>query len=330
LFLQYGAGSGQTQTTMQIQIVTPEVEGVRTGNRSSAEQWQSVLNSLGHEVRVANGFAGDGGAPDWLIALHAGKSAAAVEQCRQRFPKTKIALVLTGTDIYPEPSAAGRAAMRQADRLVGLQPRAAEQLPEELREKVRVIVQGAAGLEPVGDKSLDPFDVCVVGHLRDVKDPMLAAAAARLLPADSKIRVRHAGAILDSKYERLVADEQRDNPRYEWLGQLGATGVRQLIAQSQLLVLTSLSEGAGRVIGSAIAKGTPVLSTRVHGVMGLVGDTYPGQFPVGDAAALAWLMWRAEMEPKFHHHLARACEARAHLFAPEREVAGWRDLLEGK
>ena len=93
-------------------------------------------------------------------------------------------------------------------------------------------------------------------------------------------------------------------------------------------MLTSRSEGAGRVIGSAIAKGTPVLSTAIDGVIGLVGADYPGLFPVGDATALAHLLERAEGDESFRTKLATACEARAYLFEPERELAGWRDLLE--
>lgn len=313
---------------MRILILTPAVKGVRTGNRSSAEQWLAVMGALGHEVEILDDYHGE--ACDWLVGLHAVKSAHAVAACRQQQPGTKIAVVLTGTDIYPEPSPLALQTMRLADRLVGLQPTAAEQVPEKLRDKVRVIVQASAAM-PSGakKKTLEPFDVCVVGHLRDVKDPLLTAAAARLLPADSKIRVRHAGAILDPKYQDLVEAEARENPRYQWLMQLDATAVRQLIAESQLLVLTSRSEGAGRVIGSAIAKGTPVLCTRVHGVVGLVGDDYPGLFPVGDAGALAALLDRAERDPEFREQLAAACAARRYLFAPERELAGWRDLLDG-
>lgn len=311
---------------MRVQIVTPEIRGVRTGNFSSAEQWRSVLEELGHDVTISPHL--DGEPPDWLIGLHAIKSAGVLMDCRRRFPDTKLALVMTGTDIYPEPGPEALASMRLADRLVGLQPKVAEQLPEELRSKLRVIVQASAPGEMVGLKTLDPFDVCVVGHMRAVKDPMLCAQAARLLPTGSKIRIRHAGAILDPAYAAVVVREQRENPRYEWLGQLDASAVRDLISNSQLLVLTSISEGAGRVVGSAIVKGTPVLSTRIHGVMGLVGDDYPGLFPVGDAEALARLLSRSEREPQFRDELASACAARASLFDPQCELAGWRNLIE--
>ena len=310
---------------MRILILTPLVAGVRTGNLSSATQWCSVLRSLGHEVEIAGEDTGD--EIDVLIGLHAVKCAKGVAEIKRRTPHTTIVVAMTGTDIYPNPSDIALATMRAADRLVGLQPRAAEQLPEDLRPKVRVIIQASAG-PPPPRRSKDPFDVCVVGHLRDVKDPMLAAAASRLLPASSKVRIRHAGAILESKYEALVEEEQRENPRYKWLGHLDETDVGELISNSQLLVLSSLSEGAGRVIGSAISRHTPVLSTQTHGVVGMLGDDYPGLFPIGDTEALAELLHRAETEPDFLKELSRACDALRPNYAPKLELAGWRSLME--
>jgi hypothetical protein len=66
----------------------------------------------------------------------------------------------------------------------------------------------------------------------------------------------------------------------------------------------------------------------MSGNLGMLGPDYPGYFPVGDAAALADLLRRAETEPAFLADLARHCAARAPLFAPEREAAGLRALVE--
>lgn len=312
---------------MKILIHTPMISGVRTGNRSSAEQWRSLFLELGHEVEIGAEFAGEGF--DWMIALHAVKSADAVDRCREQASGTKIAVVLTGTDIYPEPSERALETMRRADVLVGLQELAVRKVPEELRPRYRTIVQASGGQasHPV-EKPLDPFEVCVVGHLRAVKDPMLTAAASRLLPPESKIRVLHAGAVLEPGYAALIEREEAENRRYRWLGLLGISEVRQLIAESQLLVLTSRSEGAGRVVGSAIAKGTTVLSTAIDGVIGLVGEDYAGLFPAGDKQALADLLWRVETEKEFRLGLAAACRRREYLFDPKLELSGWRDLLE--
>ncbi len=121
---------------------------------------------------------------------------------------------MTGTDIYPQPEPAALETMRLADRLIGLQPAVGDQIPEEFHCKLRVIIQASPAVAIPPAKTLDPFEVCVVGHMRAVKDPMLCAQASRLLPARSKIRVRHAGAILDPEFAPLVAQEARENPRY--------------------------------------------------------------------------------------------------------------------
>ncbi|MGI9240594.1 MAG: selenoneine biosynthesis selenosugar synthase SenB, partial [Verrucomicrobiales bacterium] len=105
-----------------------------------------MVEQLGHEVFVSGNYLAE--PVDWLIGLHAVKSAAAVSECRRLYPETKIALVLTGTDIYPEPSGEAMATMRLADRLIGLQPAVADQVPEEFHPKLRVIVQASAAAGP--------------------------------------------------------------------------------------------------------------------------------------------------------------------------------------
>ena len=313
---------------MQVLIVTPVVEGAVTGNLASAERYRGLLGDLGHEVELAHAY--DGQTADLLVALHAVKGATAVAAFRAARPLAKVAVVLTGTDIYPEPGPTALETMAAADRLVALQHKAAEQVPAEWRDKVQVIVQSAenrsTGACPGGG---DTFDVAVVANLREVKDPLRAAAAARLLPAESTIRIRHAGAVLEEKFAELAEREAEENPRYQWLGALRLEEALRLIADSDLLVLSSVSEGAGRVVGEAVVAGTPVLSSRIDGVVGLLGEDYPAYYPVGDTAALAGLLWRTETDGGFRAGIADACRAAAGQFAPEWEIEGWRELIAG-
>ena len=88
-----------------------------------------------------------------------------------------------------------------------------------------------------------------------------------------------------------------------------------------------MTEGAGRVVGEAVVAGTPVVSTRIDGVAGLLGDDYPGYYPAGDSEALASLLRRAETDPGFLKALADACEAKAAQFSAEVEQDAWRDLI---
>ena len=210
--------------------------------------------------------------------------------------------------------------------MVALQPKALEQVPDEMREKTRVIVQSASPIEM--SREGDFFEVAVVGHFRKVKDPLRTAMAVRLLPSASKVRVRQVGGILEEQYEVLIREEVAENGRYECLGEVKSKEAGELIARSDLLVLSSHSEGAGRVIGEAIACRTPVLSTRIDGVMGLLGEDYPGYFPVGDTEALAGLIGRAESDEDFYQELQAACAKVASLFSPETEQKAWQKMLD--
>ena len=91
--------------------------------------------------------------------------------------------------------------------------------------------------------------------------------------------------------------------------------------------MTSINEGAGRVVGEAITEDTPVIATRVEGITGLVGDDYSGLFPAGDTAALAALLTRAESEQGFLEELSRSCREIAPVFEPVKELQAWGELV---
>jgi glycosyltransferase involved in cell wall biosynthesis len=244
-------------------------------------------------------------------------------------PEGKLILALTGTDIYPRPHKDALDTMRKADVIITLQRKAIEMVPEDCRDKVVTVIQSAKRLVEPLEKRPENFTVAVVGHLRDVKDPLLTARAARLLPTSSKIRIRHAGGILEAQYAALVAAEEKENPRYDWLGELSETETARLIASSSVMVITSLSEGGARVVGEAIAHGTPVLSTRIDGVVGLLGEDYPGYFPIGNADELARMLSKAENDPAFYATLKSQSLRFADQFDPETEKQAIISIVEG-
>ncbi|MDF1656718.1 MAG: selenoneine biosynthesis selenosugar synthase SenB [Verrucomicrobiales bacterium] len=302
---------------MKILLYSPASTVRRNGNHQTSSQWVTMLREAGHEVRTISHYEGE--EAEIFIALHAVKSREAVLGFKKSVPKGKIILALTGTDIYPAPSDDAIDTMRKADALVTLQRRAIGQVPEDCRDKVVTIIQSAKTHSGPVKKSTSEFNVAVVGHLRDVKDPLLTAKASRRLPASSKIRIRHVGGILESQYAALVAAEEKDNPRYDWLGELSETETAEVIASSHLMVLSSLSEGGARVVGESIVHGTPVLSSRIAGVVGLVGDDYPGLFEVGGEKDLAAMLSRAETDPDFYATLKEQASHFAGQFAPETE-----------
>lgn len=266
------------------------------------------------------------GGPKILIGLHAERSHESIVNFSQEHPNGRVILALTGTDLYPALSSTSLETIDLADRIVVLQKMALKQLPPASRPKSRVIIQSAVRLSQKSSEP-DTFDVCVVGHLRDVKDPLRTAKAARLLPPDSKVRVLHAGGILDPKYQALVEAEQTENPRYRFLGELDEQETADLISQSRLLVVTSHQEGGARVVGEAVVHGTPVVASRIDGVVGLLGPDYPGYFETGDTDGLAALLSRCERDDSFSTQLMKLTSQLANQFAPETERQAWLDLI---
>ena len=312
---------------MRAVVVTPAEPGSLTGNRVTAERWAQRIAELGHDVSIVTAWNGE--SADLLVALHARRSHASVVRFNERFPGVPVVVGLTGTDVYQELHDDQRAldSIHRARLLVALQRLTVNRLPPDLRDRVRVIHQSA---EPPAERppaAPEAFEVCVLAHLRAVKDPLLAARAVRRLPADSRVRVLHAGQSLDEDLGDQARREDSSNPRYRWLGPLTHAQAGRLLAASRLLVLCSASEGGANVVSEAIACGVPVLSTRIDGSVGLLGDDYPGFFGVGDESTLAELLRRAETDAAFLGELRGRCNALAPLFTPDAERDAWRSLL---
>jgi putative glycosyltransferase (TIGR04348 family) len=315
---------------MRIVLITPEGPTSRTGNRVAASRWARILRRLGHRVRLAADY--DGRPADLMVAVHAWRSAAAIERFKARFPERPVVLQLSGTDIYhyidSDPASTLRS-MELADRLVALNDLAWRAVPKRLRPRLGVIHQSAAALPHPRRPSSRAAVVSVIGHLRDVKDPLRAAEAARLLPATSRIRIEQVGRAYTPAWAARAEAEMEANPRYLWRGDVPAAAVRRLLARSHAMVISSQSEGGANVISEAAVAGVPVLASRMDGNVGLLGADYPGYFPVGDTKALARLLQRLEHEPRFVVQLRQALTRRAPLFRPAREIAAWRRLLAG-
>ncbi len=312
---------------MRILIVTPAPPRSRKGNRVTALRWQRLLRELGQAVQLAEEF--DGQRCDVMIPLHARKSARSVERFHTLHPDRPLLLTLTGTDLYRDirTSRPAQRSLELANRLIVLQAHGISYLPAEHQPKARVIYQSVPPLRKRPQPLKNVFEVCVIGHLRPVKDPFRTAMAARRLPDSSKLRVLHLGGALSEQMRQRAEREMQENPRYRWLGDVPRGRTMQLLARSRLLVLTSKVEGGANVVSEAIVAGTPVVSSRISGSRGLLGDDYPGYFPVGDTRALADLLYRAETDARFYADLRRRCRKLTPLFAPARERRTWKQVL---
>lgn len=322
---------------MKIGIITPAPPKSRYGNRVTALRWARILKKLGHSVSVKQSYEGD--RFDLLIALHALRSHASITHFQREHPHKPLVVALTGTDLYHDLQRSKRAqqSLDLATRIVVLQAKALEALRPRWRKKARVIYQSVeavrgeprrSSVRPSAYSAHESFDVCVIGHLRPLKDPFRTAMAARLLPSSSRIRVVQAGAAMTPQQERRALAEMKMNPRYRWLAEQTPARVRRIVRQSDVCVLSSRLEGGANALGEAIVAGIPVLASRIPGSVGILGDDYPGYFEVGATGELSRLLSRAESDPVFVGELGRACNRLVRLFQPEREEAAWLELLD--
>lgn len=250
-------------------------------------------------------------------------------QFRRLHAHTPLVVALTGTDLYRDlpASPAGQRSLELADFIVVLQRQARREVPERWRSKVKVIFQSAALLDGFILPPRDCFQVAVIGHLRAEKDPFRTAWAVRRVPPESRIQVLQIGRALVPEMEELARREERENPRYRYLGEQPYQQTRRLLAGSHLVSITSRMEGSSNVLAEALVSSVPVVASRIPGLRGTLGENYPGYFEPEDTEELCRLLLRAEREERFYRRLKRACQSRAYLALPERERESWRQLL---
>lgn len=312
-------------------IISPALANANNGNWQTAYRWAKFLER-DYEVTIAASDAAvlPASAPHAVIALHARRSAQALAQFCAAFPAMPTILVLTGTDLYRDirEDRAAQHSLQLATRLVLLQEAGLQELTPALREKASVIHQSAPSLAPK-IRSVRPrhFDVTMIGHLREEKDPATYLRAAALISLP-QIRMTHVGAALDPALGILAAQTAAAHARYRWLGDLPHARTRQHLKRSDLMVISSRMEGGANVIIEAVTSGVPVLASDISGNRGMLGETYAGYFPPGDAGALARLIERAAGDADFHALLHTQCRDRARLFAVETEKAAVRQLVD--
>ncbi|HEA50760.1 hypothetical protein LCGC14_0601470 [marine sediment metagenome] len=316
---------------MDIIICTPAGAGSKAGNRATAERWETLLEQAGHNISVVTDYHGE--PCDLFLALHAWRSHDAIRVFRNAYPFKPLIVALTGTDIYrhqyeyPEQT---HYSMHTADALIGLHEKVGDDIPGRFREKLVTLFQSADTPAPhnTSATSASPyFEVCVIGHLREEKDSLRAAMAARLLSSESHLRVSCAGKPHDTHWEQLAKQEMQQNSRFRWLGELEKTDIDKLMANSQLMVISSVMEGGANVVSEACRAGLPVIASDISGNIGLLGADYPGLYPVGDTQALSERLARAENDPQFLSSLREHVTTLAGQFTAEKERASLEQAI---
>jgi len=308
------------------EIVTPAPPGSLHGNRITALRWQGFLKKLGHEVRIANHWSGKDA--DVLITLHAYRSHLSIVQFRELYPNRPIILIMTGTDLYRDMPSHPEVlkSMEMSDAIVILQSAALTMIPKRLQTKTHVIYQST---KPVKRKALlkKSFLISVIGHLRPEKDPFCTPESLKYLRPESKIQVLHLGKAMSPEMKSLAKAYNKELKNYQWLDELSHPETLQQLSRSHLMVISSLMEGGAHVVTEAIAIGVPVIASDIPGNRGLLGDDYPGYYPVGDAKALALMLQKAEFKPSFYKSLGAHIKKRKHFVQPTFELNSIKNLL---
>ncbi|MHB1144323.1 MAG: selenoneine biosynthesis selenosugar synthase SenB [Thiobacillus sp.] len=311
---------------MRIALITPYGREHRNGNWHTAARWARFLREAGHTVRTQVEW--DGRSADLMLALHARRSFASIRAFAERFPSRPLLLALTGTDLYRDihEDRDAQQALELAHRIIVLQERGPDELSPHLAARTRVIYQSAPDI--ARQPSLPhTFEVLVIGHLRTEKDPFRVALATAYLPEQSQIQVTHLGSALSGDMAETAELAQRKLPRWHWAGEVPHKAVLKRLARAHLMVISSVMEGGANVICEALAAEVPVLASHMPGNIGMLGEAYPGYFPVGDERRLAELLWQAENDAAFYADLISHARQRRGLMRPEQEASRLRQVV---
>jgi len=313
--------------TLRLEIVTPAPAGTLHGNRITALRWHQFLSRLKHQSIVTEKWSGK--PCDVLIALHGLRSYDSIQRFKKIHPNNPVVLIMTGTDIYRDLQNSIKVikSMEMADAIVILQPAAIESLPKQFHNKVRVIYQSVRSIT----KKMPPkryFLASIIGHLRAEKDPLCAAQCLPLLPSNSKLQLVQLGKAMSPEFKKRALSIEKSATRYRWLGELSHARTLQWLSRSHVMIISSIMEGGAHVISEAIAIGIPVIASDIPGNRGLLGDSYPAYYPVGDKTALSKLLTQAESNPVFYQKMIKAIAGRRKITEPALEQRSIQKLLK--
>ena len=321
---------------MRIQIITPAKPGSLHGNMATALRWQSHLIAMGCTVDVLQSLNSED--CDTLIALHAQRSHDSIKKFRTLNPSGRIILIMTGTDIYRDMRVSAEVldSLETANEVVVLQELALQSLPEQYKNKTRVIHQSVNISEQslklreqslLDHKPKSNLLISVIGHLRDEKDPFCTVRALSHLPNNSAVKVLHLGQAMSEQYQIQAEEFMLKEARYEWLGQRTHEETMMYLAKSDIMVISSLMEGGAHVVSEAIGLGVPVIASFIDGNIGLLGAHYPAYYEAGSPKALAEQIMQVLKTPGYLSELAGFIQTRRSIVSQQTEFEKIKDLI---
>ena len=173
------------------------------------------------------------------------------------------------------------------------------------------------------------FDICVIGHLREEKDPFRAARAARAAPVASNLRIVHLGKPHNPAYAQEAMEEMAANPRYVWRDEVPRWQVRRTFARCHAMVMSSIMEGGANVVSEAVVAGGAGDRLR-HSRKRRPARRRPSRPSILPATPMRWAP--CSIAPRPNPASSTRCvahgDARRDRFSPERErAAAWAALL---
>ena len=166
-------------------------------------------------------------------------------------------------------------------------------------------IDGVAARDSYPDR--DELEVVFSGRLDPQKNPDLlleASALAMAVPGAPRMRVRFLGdgPLASSLEERARALGLEDRVRF--LGRVN--DVPRHLAEADIFVLPSLSEGISNALLEALAHGVPAIATDIPGNRDLIEDGRTGILvPSGDAPALSGALLRLAVDRALRQALGR-------------------------
>lgn len=324
-------------TARRLLLASPYPLDSPRGNSVSANRILGILKECGYSADAVSGREETGKASgEILIALHARKSATAIESFHANAPDRPVFILLTGSDLYAdlhgsaETQATVHRTMRLARYLIVSQSASIADIPEIYQSKARVVPKSLLTKVPERlPRKQGPFRIVLPSHLRPAKAPLLVLEALAALPSMVTLQVDHFGTAEDPDLgQAATSASQAPGSRYHWHGNVPHAEVLAGFATSDLLLNTSRVEGGANVLCEAIQMGLPCIATDIPPNAGMLGEHYPGLFPMDDAPALANLLERVTCDEVFLQKLSDAVRARAPLFTREAESHAWRTLIE--
>lgn len=202
-----------------------------------------------------------------------------------------------------------RRSYRFARRIIAISTTTRESLVDDYGidpDRVTVIPVGidASVFRPTGAEKT-AGSVLYVGRLCERKNiPCLFEAIGIVKRSVPGVRLSLVGdGILRKKLEEL-AREKGLSDTITFLGKVSEGELVDLYSKAQVFVLPSLFEGFGIVCLEAMACGTPVVATRVPGIVDIVDDGRTGVLVSGDSREMAGAIQRLLMEPETRSTIA--------------------------